>query len=78
MGEHKTAINILLVAVYIYSNCCLIGIEIGRILRGPGVVMMKSSQSWPNKRTEAMFDEWFEFEFHPMIFELGRKRIRKR
>ena len=33
---------------------------------------------WPETRTSAIFDEWFELEFHSMIFDMGRKRIRKR
>ena len=34
-------------------------------------------KTWPRKRTPAMFDEWFELEFHSMIIDLHRKRIRK-
>jgi len=33
---------------------------------------------WPETRTSAIFDEWFELEFHSMIIDLGRKRVRKR
>jgi hypothetical protein len=32
---------------------------------------------WPQKRTPAMFDEWFDLEFHAMILDLDRKRIAK-
>jgi hypothetical protein len=32
---------------------------------------------WPKNRTPAMFDEWFELEFHSMIFDLHWKPIRK-
>ncbi|MCJ7700618.1 MAG: hypothetical protein MUO62_03465 [Anaerolineales bacterium] len=37
----------------------------------------RDTKIWPKKRTPAMFDEWFELEFHSMIFDLHRKRIRK-
>jgi hypothetical protein len=33
----------------------------------------RDPQSWPKKRTAAIFDEWFELEF-----DMGRKRIHKR
>ena len=32
---------------------------------------------WHKKRTLAMFDVWFELEFHSMIFDLHRNRIGK-
>jgi hypothetical protein len=32
---------------------------------------------WPKKRTPTMFDEWFDLEFHSMIFDLNRKPKRK-
>lgn len=37
----------------------------------------RDPQTWPKNRTSAMFDEWFELEFHSMIIDLHRKRIRK-
>ena len=44
-------------------------IELDSLSRDPKI--------WPKKRTPAMFDEWFELEFHSMIFDLHRKPIRK-
>jgi hypothetical protein len=37
----------------------------------------RDTKVWPKRRTPAMFDEWFELEFHSMIFDLHRKKIRK-
>jgi hypothetical protein len=37
----------------------------------------RDPKTWPKKRTPTMFDEWFEMEFHSMIIDLHRKRIRK-
>ena len=37
----------------------------------------KDPKVWPKRRTPAMFDEWFDLEFHSMIFDLHRKPIRK-
>jgi len=44
-------------------------IELGSWCRDPNI--------WPKKRTPVMFDEWFELEFHSMIFDLHGKQIRK-
>ena len=32
---------------------------------------------WPKKRTPAMFDEWFDLEFHSMIMDLDKTLILK-
>jgi hypothetical protein len=44
-------------------------IELGSWYRDPNI--------WPRKRTLAMFDEWFDLEFHSMVMDLYEKPIFK-
>ncbi|MBL7161183.1 MAG: hypothetical protein ISS57_01150 [Anaerolineales bacterium] len=37
----------------------------------------RDPKTWPKKRTLAMFDDWFDLEFHSMIFDLEKKPIFK-
>lgn len=38
----------------------------------------RDPKTWPKKRTLAMFDDWFDLEFHSMIIDLYKKPIFKK
>lgn len=43
--------------------------ELNSWIRDPNV--------WPKRRTSAIFDEWFDLEFHSMIMDLGKDSLYK-
>ncbi len=34
-----------------------------------------SGESWPKNRTYELFREWFEIEFHSIVFDLGKEPL---